>query len=201
MSAGEKLRDGEQQLAIEKLATLLGESGIDTSTWGTGGAKTVAHLYKEICDGESQMSFGPEGVTRAVRVAWLDVLFFDEQGDVYLLAEDRQEYRDGRVRRRQLSSSLGEKLKPDEDPDEAAVRALSEELGAWSYQSLHAIGYERTTHTPDSYPGLESTYDTYSYVAVLDSASYKPEGYIEVQADKTNYYTWTKIHSEHVSGS
>jgi hypothetical protein len=191
----ENLRYGEQAHTVERLANLLSEGGIDISTWGTGGAKTVAHLYNEICEGESQMTFSPEGITRSVRVAWLDVLYCDEQGDVYLLAEDRQEYKDGRTRVRELDASLGEKMKPGEDPNDAAVRALEEELGIKSYQSLYIIGHKQTTHTPDSYPGLESSYETHSFVATIDSTSYNPEGYIEIQSDKTNYYTWTKIYS------
>lgn len=195
MSTSEKLEYSAPDFTVEKLANLLKEGGIDTSAWGTGSAKTIAHLLKEVREGESQMTFSPEGITRAVRVAWVDVLYRDEQGDIYLLVEDRQEYNDGRIRRRQLGTSLGEKLKPGEEPGEGAIRALDEELGVHSYQSLHTVGHEHTTHATDSYPGLESSYDTYSFVAILDNTSYTPEGYIETQADKTNYYIWTKIHA------
>lgn len=141
------------------------------------------------------MTIGSEGITRAVRIVWLDVLYFDKQGDVYQLIEERQEYRDGRTRVRNLGTSLGEKMKPNEDPDDAAIRALAEELDVQAFTSLHTIGHEQTTHTPDSYPGLKSNYDTYRYVAVLDDEGYNPEGYVEVQPDKTNYYSWMKVHS------
>lgn len=196
MNTGERINHAEHELTVDKLAELLLDGGIDTSAWGTGSAKTIAHLHEEICEGESQMIFGSEGITRTVRVAWLDVLYCDPQGDICLLVEDRQEYNDGRKRVRDLSTSLGEKMKPDEDPTDAAIRALGEELGIDSCKSLHIVGHKETTHTPDSYPGLESNYDTYDFVAVLDDSSYKSEGYIEVQSDKTNYYLWKKIHSK-----
>jgi hypothetical protein len=195
MTSPEKLPDPHpEQMTADDLQTRLINAGIDIAMWGSGGAKTVSHLLAEIIEGESEVSFDAQGrVERSVRVAWVDVLFFDNQGNALQLVEDRQEYHDGRVRKRQLESSLGEKFKPSETPEEAAMRALSEELGVDSFKSLNAIGHEQTTHTPDSYPGLKSSYDTYSFVAVLDESSYHPEGYIEHQADKTNYYTWAMI--------
>jgi hypothetical protein len=187
--------DTENERSIRTLTDQLIGAGIDISLWGAGGAKTVAHLHQEIEEGESQMTFSPEGVTRSVRVAWVDVLYLDTQGDIYCLVEDRQEYNDGRTRTRSLSTSLGEKLKPHESAPEGALRAIEEELGIKTVQSLHALGSESTTHTPDSYPGLESQYETHAFAAVIDEASYDPSGYIEIQADKTNYYVWEKIHS------
>lgn len=183
-------------VTVEQLASLLTHAGIDISAWGTGSAKTVANLLKEIREGESQVTFEAEnGVRREVRVAWVDVLFLDTDGAIYQLVEDRQEYRDGRKRIRQLPSSLGEKFKAGEDPEAAAVRALHEELGITTLQSLHAIGCEAELFTPDSYPGLATNYETHSFVAVLNAGDFNPTGYIETQADKTNYYVWEVIRS------
>jgi hypothetical protein len=194
MGKPEQGRQLEEELTVERLADLLDNAGIDTSMWGTGSAKTVAHLLKEIRDGESQVTFdSEEGVSRRVRVAWIDVLFLDEHGNVFQLTEDRQEYHDGRMRKRQLPSSLGEKFKPGENPDAAAVRALHEELGITTCESLHALGQEQELYTPDSYPGLATHYETYSFVAVLNEPSFNPAGYIETQTDKTNYYTWQTV--------
>lgn len=194
MRSNEQPVNSPEHYTVEELTLHLIASGINVASWGTDGAKTVSHLHKEIAEGESQVDFSVEGnASRQVRAALVDVLFFDAYGNVYQLYEAQQEYKDGRVRRRQLNSSLGEKFKPDEQPAEAATRALVEELGIMGYQSLHAIGHEQTTHTPDSYPGLKSQYDTYSFVIVLDESSYNPQGYIEVQDDKTNYYAWKLI--------
>jgi hypothetical protein len=194
MMAVEDFERNQENVLLQELSLRLAKSGIDIATWGTGGAKTVGHLLKEMQLGESDVTFSPEGnVTRNVRVAWVDVLYFAKNGDVYQLYEDRQEYTDGRVRRRTLSSSLGEKFLPDEDPLQAAERALSEELGITDYVSLHAIGSEKTVHTPDTYPGLETHYDTHSFVAVISESAFNPDGYVEVQSDKSNYYSWEII--------
>lgn len=194
MSMPEQVGQSEEVATVEALADLLVAAGVDLSTWGTGSAKTVAQLLNEMRTGESQVTFHPEtGVQRAVRVAWVDVIYLDGQGNIYQLVEDRQEYRDGRLRKRQLPSSLGEKFKPGENPDDAAARALQEELGVTTFKSLHAVGQEQELFTPDSYPGLATNYETYSFVAVLDDQGFKADGYIEPQADKVNYYIWEQI--------
>lgn len=194
MSDKEKQSVGLGELTATKLKVLLELADIDLATWGTGSAKTVDHLLREIDSGESEVTFSPDGTAqRRVRVAWVDVLHFDANGNVYQLYEDRQEYSDGRVRKRELGSSLGEKFLPSEEPLEAAVRALSEELGITDYASLHSIGSKQTTHSPDSYPGLESQYDTHSFVAVIEGDAYNPDGYVEVQTDKSNYYSWRLV--------
>lgn len=196
MTTGERSQYNEEDFTVVALEDLLVSAGIDITAWGKGEARTVAHLHKEICEGETILRITPEGkIVRSVRVAWVDVLFFDGLGNVYQLVEDRQEYRDGRTRRRQLDSSLGEKFKRGEAPDEAAMRALREELGVQSYKSLHSIGSKQTTYTPSGHPGLVTDYDMYHYVAVLDEANFNPDGYVEVQPDKTNYYTWELIRS------
>ena len=196
MSDIDKLGAGLGELTVTKLKALLEWADVDLAAWGSGSAKTVDHLLREIEYGESEVNFSPEGtVTRRVRVAWVDVLHFDANGNVYQLYEDRQEYVDGRIRKRILDSSLGEKFHPSEEPVEAAIRALSEELGITDYVSLHVIGSEQTTHSPDSYPGLESQYDTHSFVAVVDDNTYDPHGYVEEQGDKSNFYKWKLIRS------
>jgi len=65
-------------------------------------------------------------------VLWVDVINIRPNGDIYLLKEDRQEFH-GRLKpkRRKLQSSIGEKLKPGEDPA-AAVKSFGR--GTW-YQA------------------------------------------------------------------
>lgn len=164
--------------------------------YGQGGAKTVHHLLQEVREGESVLSIDAKGnLYREVHVVWVDVFCSLENGDLYTLREDRQEFKDGRIKRRDdLGSSLGEKLKPGEDPQEAVSRAVAEELGITSgIEGSYFLGTEDTVHTPDTYPGLESSYHFYKYATVISEAAFKPEGYIEDQPDKTNYYVWTKV--------
>ena len=177
---------------------ILADGRLPLLKYGQGPAKTVFHLLKEVQEGESSMSFDSKGnLTREVNVLWVDVFCSLSNGDLYRLKEDRQEFKDGRadnVKRRTLSTSLGEKLKPDEDPSEAVGRAIAEELGIeHGLQEVHYVGTEDTEHTPDTYPGLASFYHNFKYAAVISEEAFNPEGYVEDQPDKTNYYVWELI--------
>lgn len=183
----------DPEISAEDLTHHLAQAAIPTSEWGRGDAKTVEHLLSEIRNGESQISISPGGrdIRRVVRVAWVDVFHLAADGTVLNLHESRQEYNDGRVRRRNLNASLGEKMQPGEKPVDAATRALQEELGVEEPDTLYFLGEsEKTQGASESYPGLPSRYATYSYVATLGAAAFKANGYIEVQPDKTNYYEW-----------
>ena len=181
-----------QDVTEQELASVLMAAGIPIQDWAQGSAKTVEHLRVEIEEGESQIDVGINGeIRRRVSVIWVDVLYPADNGDVYILREDRQVYKDGRVRRRQLSTSLGEKMKPNEEPTAAVERALHEELGVTATAGLYTLGAgKKTAHTPDSYPGLKSHFKTYLYAAVISTEAFVAEGYVEEQADKTNYYVW-----------
>ena len=184
-----------EPITIEALETTLRSAGLDLDSWGQGKAKTLAHLHKEIMEGESTVNLTENGVERRVGVAGVDVLYDDQAGNTFRLVEDRQEFSDGRVRRRQEETSLSEKLKVGEDPEEAAKRALAEEIGVANIDSFHVLGHKEVERTSDSYPGLASIYDVYTYAAVLGPEDFNSEGYIEEQPDKINYYIWTVINS------
>jgi hypothetical protein len=196
MTSRESLESEREQLTLAELENMLTLAGTDLSLWGLGAAKTVAHLHREIAEGESVVQVTDTGaVERSSRVVWVDVFYADQQGNVYHLVEDRQEFSDGRVRRRQLASSLGEKLKLHEDPDEAAMRALSEELGIEASSIVHKLGRKQMIDPSDSYPGLINSSDAYGYAIELADESFRADGYVERQADKTNHYAWELIYS------
>lgn len=188
----------DRDIHIDTLIERLVSAGLPLDRYGVDGAKTVYHLLDEVQQGESKMSYDSNGnVYREVKVLWLDVFCSLENGQLYRLKEDRQVFKDGRVnpvKRRNLKSSLGEKLKPDEDPEDSISRALSEELGLSEEPTgLYFLETEESTFTPDTYPGLESTYSNYKYVATIPTSSFRPEGYVEDQPDKTNYYIWERL--------
>lgn len=185
-----------RDINLDQLMDVLVRANIPVEEYGIHAAKTVLHLLSEINEGEAHVTMNENGeLLRELNVLWVDVLCELSNGDVYVLEEDRQEFKDGRVKRRNLDSSIGEKLKPDEDPQEAVERALQEELGVENaVEVLHHIGYDERTFIPDAFPGLESTYRMHKFVTVIAEDAFIPEGYIEVQADKTNYYTWRLIH-------
>jgi hypothetical protein len=183
-------------VTLDELLDKLIRGKIPINDYGIGNAKTINHLLSEVNEGEAVITIDREGIVyREVNVLWVDVLCELSDGSVYYLREDRQEFKDGRTKRRELDSSIGEKLKPLETPEYAVQRALSEELGVNNYKSLYGIGYSEKIFVPDTFPGIESTYKMHKYVSMIPETEFEIDGYIECQNDKTNYYTWRLIHS------
>lgn len=182
-------------IPLDDFIDLLTKAGIPLDEFGKGAAKSIENLHKELSTGESVMSVNDSyEITRDVNVVWIDVLSTLSNGDVYILREDRQEFKDGRVRKRSTPSSLGEKMQAGEDLDTAIPRALSEEIGVNTIDALYKIGEEKKKFTPPTYPGLETTYASYTYVAVIPESAYLVDGYVEHQTEKDNYYVWDLLH-------
>jgi hypothetical protein len=165
--------------------------------YGVGNAKTVEQLLSEVSQGESVLTIDQHNrLKRIVNVVGVDVLYETPEGEVYVLKENRQEFKDGRVRRRNVASSLGEKMKPLESPDQAAKRALWEELGIQTSEALYEIGHTKKTSFSETYPGIESTYTLNAFVAKIPENEFDPKGYVEYQGDKTNYYRWELLETK-----
>ncbi len=86
-----------------------------------------------------------------------------------------------------------EKLKPNEDPLDGAKRAIAEELGITSDVVLVDKGVSSEIISGKSYPGLMNEGTLYTYEVILPDEEFKPEGYVEVQEEKTNYFKWKEI--------
>ncbi len=187
----------DERTTVQQLKTALRRGGVHVDRFGMGPAKTIENLLDEIHEGESTITVKSNGeILRELRVVWVDVFCELSNGDVYRLREDRQEFKDGRednIKRRTLDSSLGEKLKADEAPEVAVMRALEEELGIKEIISVQSHGSTAKVLTPDTYPGLESSYIFYKFETVIPESAFNPEGYIEDQPDKTNYYVWDLV--------
>jgi hypothetical protein len=102
-----------------ELKTWLESKGIDLAVWGMGGAKTVENLWAELAEGESQIQDDPP--ERQVQIVNIMIRAGDR-----LLVEGEQEF--GANQSRFRGKPPAEKLKPGEDPVEAAVRCLHEEM-------------------------------------------------------------------------
>lgn len=136
----------------EALRRWLLAQGIDLDRWGRGPAKTVADLWAEIRQGESEMVEHPP--RRRLQVVRVIVRRGEE-----VLIEAHQDFRGGRQRSRGRPPS--EKMKPGESYEEAALRCVAEELG---------VGHDRVQLLPEtyrrkvreeesgSYPGLRTRY-------------------------------------------
>jgi hypothetical protein len=190
---------GQEQIAkIEaqkpQVVDTLKAHQIPIETWGTGKAKTVDHLVKEVVEGEAVLTTTETGeLVRQISVIGMDVFHKGADGKTYKLVEDKQVFKDGRERRRELPTSMGEKVQPGEDLDEAAVRAVREELGVEGDLPVEHVNTTRKVRESNSYPGLNGEYVIHDYRSWLTSEQFKQEGYIERQADKDVYFVWREI--------
>jgi hypothetical protein len=184
---------GPPEAELNALKQKLSAAEIDTSTWGTGEAKQVKDLYEEIKNGETVLTTDDEGrLLRQVTVCGANVYYIKE-GKTYRLKEEKQVFADGRERRRTVPHSVSEKAKPNEDPNDGIIRGLREELGIKGEIALTPMEISTKRLSSRSYPGLQSQYVTHAYEVILTDEQYNPNGYIEVQEDKTTYFVWEEV--------
>lgn len=183
-----------KELALEVLKQQLESAGVDISEWGTGQAKTLADLQQEIESGETVLVTGKEGeLLRKVTVGGAEVYYITPEGKKYRLKEEKQVFKDGRIRRRDWDQTVSEKMKPDENPRDAIIRGIQEELGIEGEINLTETGIDEQILTSPSYPVLQSQYICHKFETVLNDEQYNPNGYIEEQSDKSTYFTWEEI--------
>lgn len=184
----------KNQAAIEALKKQLITAGIDTALWGKGQAKTLAHLIKEIEDSETILTTNQAGeLLRTVVVVKTDIFYESPDGKKYKLKEERQVFKDGRERRRDLGQAVSEKMQPAENPANAAIRGIHEELGIGGDITVTTAGTDEETIDSPSYPGLKSQYISHRFRANLSQEQFNPNGYTENQADKSTYFVWEEI--------
>jgi len=183
-----------KQAAIATLQKQFEEAGINTTEWGTGKTKTLAHLQKEIESGETVLITDSEGrLLRKVMVGNADVYYRSPDGKEYRLREAKQVFTDGRERCRDLNSAVSEKMKPGENPKDAMIRGIEEELGIKGDIFLTDEGIDDETIMSPSYPGLHSRYICHRFSVVFDDDQFNPEGYVERQPDKSTYFIWKEV--------
>lgn len=178
--------------AKQAVTALLAKYSIPFETWGTGSAKTLKHLIKEVMEGETVLAEEDGILIRKLSVTDINIFYTDPAGKKWRLLEEKQIFKDGRERRRpQLEGSMAEKLKAGEIPDQELVnRAIKEELGIESAVPATATGTRKSKQDSPSYPGLTMEATRYYFDAHLTDEQYKPEGYVERQEDKDNYFVW-----------
>jgi hypothetical protein len=177
----------------DELIQQLTKFDIPFNTWGQGNAKTLDHLLKELNTGECTVEENPDyGLLRKVKIVTMNV-YYNDGAQKLKLHEDRQVYKNGRTTHREPETSLMEKLKPDENPFEGAKRALAEELDITSSLDIKDLGMKVENVQGLSYPGLRHEGTLFQYEVELSELEYNPEGYQEIQEDKTNYYVWRPL--------
>jgi len=180
----------DQFSSEDDLVNFLIANDIPVDQWGKGSAKTVRHLYNEILEKESVLSYIDGKLIRSIEFVSAQI-FYDSPGGVLKLVEEKQIFKDGRVRSRYLESSVSEKMKDDEGPRNSIIRGIEEELKiSIAMDQIEANGNIDETEESNSYPGLLTRYNGYKYKIELRSHQYRPEGYIEHQRDKSTYFKW-----------
>ncbi len=172
---------------MEELKALLLKHGINLSDFGKGKAKTLEHLLTEVQDGEAQLIERDGELIRHLEVLNIDVI--SEVGGIRWLVEDRQEFADGRRRKRDLPASVSEKLHAGEEPLNAVTRALKEELGISKFKISSPFSRKVESLESPSFPGLMSEYVLHKVDVLIDPTEHKPT-YEERQADKTTFFVW-----------
>ncbi len=170
---------------------LLATHGVDTRAWGTGSAKTPDHLNAELEANEAVLVLENGKLVRITRILGVDVCCATDTG-MKILREVRQQFKDGRTRSRNLPTSLGEKLTPDEDEITGLYRALSEELNVDMHAvlSIGKINDESRERESESFPGILTRSVIHNYAVLIDPTTYNPSGYTEDQEDKSTYFGW-----------
>lgn len=178
---------------ITVLKNKLAEYQIPVEQWGSGKSKTIHHLNDELKNSECYLEEKNGEIIRYIEFVGIKI-YFDNGEDRFFLKEDRQEFNDGRIRRRNIPSSVSEKMQFGEDSSLAAVRGISEELGI-EVKTSQIIKRRDLFYDGGSlsYPGLKTKYKGHQYICNLEPEQYDPNGYIEVQKDKKTFFVWIKI--------
>jgi len=178
---------------LDSLNNYLNQFSIPIDNWGNGKSKTVKHLLDELENKECGLSEVDAGLIRSIEFVGIKV-FYDSKDGRYYLKEDRQEFNDGRIRRRNMPSSVSEKMKFGEDPLVASIRGIKEELGldikSTQLSKRRDLFYNGGSL---SYPGLTTKYKGHQYICNLESHQFDTNGYIEIQKDKKTFFIWEKL--------
>lgn len=179
--------------SVNDLMNYLTKFNVDFSSWGTGKSKTINELFDEIVNKDCRLEEHSEYLIRLIEFVGVKI-YYRKGEDVWFLKEDRQEFNDGRVRRRNLPSSVAEKMISGESPIVAAIRGIKEELGVEISSSQltkkRDINYNGSSM---SYPGLRTKYKGYGFTCFFTDAEFKESGYVEIQNTKKTYFKWVKI--------
>jgi hypothetical protein len=91
---------------MDDLNLQLKKAGIDISSWGTGGYKTIGHLLNEIESQETILTTDVNGeLLRKIEVVGAAIFHISDDGKRYYLKEEKQIFIDGRERQRPVTNN------------------------------------------------------------------------------------------------
>jgi hypothetical protein len=180
---------------LKSLEEYLLRFGIPLEKWGKGYAKTLSHLLKEIESGECTILEEGGNLLREIEFAMCE-MFYRDGKNLFKLIEEKQVFNDGRTRIRDKESSVSEKMMIGEDPLESLIRGVEEELGIILDESqIEEEGDVKKIESSQSFPGLITKYSGHNFTCFLNQNQYNPNGYVEVQKDKSTYFIWEEYTS------
>lgn len=152
--------------------------------------KNSADLIQEILLGECRLErliVNDESfLIRVVQVVSVRIRNpFDSSQELFEL---RQEYANGRIVERGFSG-VSEKIQGAENPHNAAVRAVKEELGISAIEIDLLTECDRAFNAKSAYQGIDSYTDLWEFEATISEQDFREE-YLEVQASKTTVFGW-----------
>jgi hypothetical protein len=184
----------EFNTSLNDLVNLLTKYNIPVHLWGKGKSKSVEHLLDEIDNNECSVVEENNGLTRYIEFVAIKIYFKNDSGENWTLVEDKQVFKDGRIRRRNMPNSVSEKMKFGEDAEIAAVRGIEEELGV-IIEKDQLIKRREIDYNGGSlsYPGLETKYKGHKFICYFNINQFNESGYVENQKDKSTYFIWKKL--------
>ncbi len=179
---------------VEELKEKLKDSDIDLSQWGKNTNKSAEDLLEEIKSGESILKMD-EGnrLVRRIFVCTANIYYKDKNSKTYILKEEKQIFKNGKIRKRNLSTSMSEKMNLGENPLQAITRGIQEELGTCNKIDIRRKGRRSKKRKSISYPGILTEYIYYDFEAFLNEKQFKKEGYEEKQNKKTTKFIWEEL--------
>lgn len=176
---------------LEHLNAVLIDGGTPLDLWGTGEAKTVENLFDEITNEEARLFINEKGeIERHIETTLVEVIYVAKDVTVYGLKELKQVFNDGSFIERELPTTLEERVKYSESPKDVGINLLSEKLNIDNQDEFMEFRSRTESKPSHNYPGLTTCNTTHPYMAPIDEKDFKPDGYIEIQPDKTCYYIW-----------
>jgi hypothetical protein len=182
-----------EEFNLTEIEEMLKKWKVPYEMWGTGKSKTLKHLQNELDEEECSLVETSDKLIRLIEFVGIKI-YFKKDGETFFLKEERQEFNDGRIRRRNIPSSVSEKMKFGEDPLIAAIRGIREELGVKIMG--HQLTKQSDLHYDSgslSYPGLETKYKGHKFICHFNDEQYDPKGYVEIQEDKKTFFSWVKL--------
>lgn len=168
----------------ELMKLLLSFPNIDLKTW----IKPVSALYKELTMGECILEMKDGKLHRRVDVVCVKCYYTDNKGQRYQLVETKQVFKNGHVKQRGYQY-VAEKVQLGEQPKEAALRGLAEELQIYD---VDVIELPQDNCFETSNTGFESSYNKYGFSCNIPDSYYK-DCYVEDQPDKSTFFSWIPI--------